>query len=1181
MGSLLNTKTGSVRKRIESRTVPSRGPWRRALAKLVLDTFEDEAGEEYDASRFGGFGDYMRRKKIKLQNLDAEIRSSSAGNPPIFRGVVAHVNGYTQPSLQDLHRLIVGHGGGFLQYLDGKTAATHVIASSLTPKKREEFRRYRVVQPAWVVESVRAGRLLPWDSFRVVDEGHAQKVLRFDNGRVSSQINTNPPSAYKTQSRSSWYASQLKSVDIEAGTPSTSQKTLENHDSNAGANLIPSDDIQSDYGDFPSFNTLDATQTDFPVIEEAYVPKQAVAEIEEYYSPPRIIQSEPIPVTKPDSSTSPLPLAREPASLKTGMSSEEYNAQLLSDPKTRNTSVGNPEFLQQYYRESRLHHLSTWKAELKAQLMSAAKEKSQTQTSRPKLGPGVRRYILHVDFDSFFAAVSIRKHPELEGKPVAIAHGTGSGSEIASCNYSARDFGLKNGMWMKSALQMCPGLKVLPYDFPAYEDASQKFYAAVLAVDGVVQSVSIDEALIDVTGQCLRAGGSDGRGVSEGSIYGEEAKADEIAECLRASVKEKTGCDVSVGIGGNILLAKVALRRAKPAGQFQLKPDAVLDFIGELTVRDLPGVGHSLSAKLEEIGVKFVKDIRTLSKERLTSSLGPKTGAKMWDYARGIDQSEVGHEVVRKSVSAEVNWGIRFTNQIQAEDFVRSLCDELHRRLIDNLVKGRQLTLKVMRRAPDAPLEPAKHLGHGKCDVFNKSVMLGVATNAQDVIGKEAVSMLKSFNLSSGDLRGLGVQMTKLEPLKPGPMESSQMQLQFNKSPARKKVEQNIDPDDVDSPRKGDRHGLSAAESSRLAPSLNDSSHKPLNLSGTQFIMPTQADPEVLAELPGDIRSRLISQGKSRPDAVRPVSPTPLPRPRRQGTAAPAEFPPQSQLDPDTLAALPDDVRAEILAYYDPQQPSRPMPLEPPHAPSAGSLRLKKPTTPTKRRRGRPSTKALGNMKLTQSNFTAVRPRTSDSTTAEDAMRPQSSSSGHEVPTLDASEVSTEFLAALPEDIRQEILAEQRRAQQQQRIANTRKAPAPPLPPQRRGPVLPPLPARPTFTAQKLTQLPDLRHAVDEWHSAFSTEGPFAEDVAALSKYLHRVIVEEKDIDKAVSVVNWTSWLIGRQQQPAEITPTPRSSNGSFSSSLDVVAWDRALASLQETVVSALEERGLPPVDFD
>lgn len=223
-------------------------------------------------------------------------------------------------------------------------------------------------------------------------------------------------------------------------------------------------------------------------------------------------------------------------------------------------------------------------------------------------------------------------------------------------------------------------------------------------------------------------------------------------------MKATTGCDVSVGIGGNILQAKVALRKAKPAGQFQLKPDSVLDLIGDLTVQDLPGVGYSLGAKLEELGVKLVKDVRGVSREKLINHLGPKTGLKIWEYARGIDRTEVGNEVLRKSVSAEVNWGIRFVNQTQAEDFVKSLCEELHRRLSDNLVKGKQLTLKVMRRAADAPLEPVKHLGHGKCDVFNRSVVLGIATNAPEVLAKEAISMLRSFGITPGDLRGLGVK---------------------------------------------------------------------------------------------------------------------------------------------------------------------------------------------------------------------------------------------------------------------------------------------------------------------------------------------------------------------------------------------------------------------------------------
>jgi DNA repair protein REV1 len=191
MGSRLDANSTAVRKRIEKHT------------------FADEEGEEYEPSRFGGFTDYFRRKKIKLQNLDAERRSSSTANPPIFRGIVAQVNGYTQPSLNDLHALIVSYGGGFMQYLDGKTTVTHIIASNLTPKKKIEFRRYRIVKPAWVVDSVKAGKLLPWDAYRVLDEGAGQQVLGFDSGKVISQVNSQQR-GYRDQTDNSWYTSQVK-----------------------------------------------------------------------------------------------------------------------------------------------------------------------------------------------------------------------------------------------------------------------------------------------------------------------------------------------------------------------------------------------------------------------------------------------------------------------------------------------------------------------------------------------------------------------------------------------------------------------------------------------------------------------------------------------------------------------------------------------------------------------------------------------------------------------------------------------------------------------------------------------------------------------------------------------------------------------------------------------------------
>jgi DNA repair protein REV1 len=1114
---------------------------------------------------------------------------------------VAHVNGYTTPSLNDLHHLIVTHGGGFLQYLDGKTMVTHIIASGLTPKKKVEFKKYRIVKPAWVIESVKAGRLLPWDDFRVVDDGLGQKVLGFDNGRVVSQT-TSTQRGYREQTEKSWYTSQFKdSADNLAGRSQSEVPdnemmdievypgdfTIKDQQLPTEPPTLPIQDETRTEDTAPKLHSHESFESENSIDEElSKMPLPASVENQVAIPGP----SRPSHSVENDTSSSTgarrgqrLDMPEDPHGRspvyspekertpeKVPMTAEEHNAELLSDPRMWKTSVVNPDFLKQFYQESRLHHLSSWKAELKAQMQALAQEKSSSQKARQMRALGGRRYILHVDFDSFFAAVSLQKHPQYVDKPVVVAHGTGSGSEIASCNYPARKFGVKNGMWMKSALQLCPDLRVLPYDFKAYEEASRSFYDAILATDGVVQSVSIDEALVDISAQCISAGGGDGRAAQEGSIYREQKKADEIAEGLRAQIKERTGCAVSVGIGGNILLAKAALRKAKPAGQRQVKPEEVLDFIGGLTVQDLPGVAYSIGGKLEEIGVKFVKDIRELTKERLITTLGPKTGPKLWDYSRGVDNVEVGEQVVRKSVSAEVNWGIRFVTQEQAEEFVQSLCDELNRRLLDAGVKGRQLTLKIMKRAADAPLDPPKHMGHGKCDTFNKSAVLGVATNAKDILGKEAISILRGFGFSPGELRGLGVQMTKLEPLKPtqsSTLDSSQRRLQFKiPSSEKQKTMDKADPiEQIDSPRKDSR------KSPTVIPTIGDPSDldsgKPLNVLGTQFVMPTQVDPDVLAELPEDIRSKFEPKLKQSSHVEKPRK-SPFDKTSRSNSPATAAEPPsQSQLDPEALEALPEDVRAEVLAYYSNplNRPRLPQSPQKPRTTTVSSSK-KRPTTPTKKRLG-PFAQSKASSKtsnpfsstLTQSNFVS---NASNSKTSND----QSASE---------EDISEEFLSALPPDIRREVLENQKRSRlkkkggldlgtRPKRLTRPQDADNPTA--QRRL-RLPPQPERPTFTAKKLSSLPDLRDAMTAWYEEFKDEEPYKEDVEALVKYLKRVVLEEKDLDKAVSVVKWVKWLVDQGR-------------GDGSTYDHVTEWQTALKTVQDSVQSAVRDRGLRMVEF-
>ncbi|RCI15421.1 hypothetical protein L249_3468 [Ophiocordyceps polyrhachis-furcata BCC 54312] len=1107
MGSVLDKNSSAVRKRIEKHS------------------FDNEDGEEYEASKFHGFGDYFRRKKVKLQNLDAATRAASE-KPQIFKGIVAH---------------IVEHGGGFLQYLDSKTMATHIIASALPPKKTVDFGRYRIVKPAWIVDSVQAGKLLPWSDYRLANEGPRQKVLKLDGDRSISQTSPEARRGYREQTDNSFYTSQMKATT--AGLPSQ------------GLSQVV-EKLQTPPWPGPaSSRTPERSKTDMTGLNSDWCALGASGSPK----PPSSAQEPPTTVQSTVSKQPTTDRGKNVAAKK--MTSEEHNSLLLSDPRFRKSSTANPDFLKQFYSESRLHHLSTWKANLKSTMQRMATEKCLYQ-EKPRRRPGERRYVLHVDFDSFFCAVSMKRHPELADKPSVVAHSPGPGSEIASCNYPARKFGVKNGMWMRRALELCPDLKVLPYDFPAYEEASRLFYESILSIGGVVQSVSVDEALIDVTSIVSPTSDSQAVESDQRNIERGRQNADDLALSLRQQIKAKTGCDVSVGIGGNILQAKIALRRAKPAGQFQLKPEQVLDVIGELRVEELPGVSYSIGGKLEELGIRLVKDIRDVSKERLASALGPKTGDKLADYARGIDRTEVGEQPPRKSVSAEVNWGIRFLNQQEAEEFVYNLCRELEKRLVSEQVKGKHLTIKIMRRCLDAPLDAPKHLGHGKCDSFNKSAAFGVATHSYDIMGKEAVSMLRSFKFSPGDLRGLGIQMTKLEPIKvyskaPG---GSQRTLAFNAfagpSPARKpsRTEQI---DDVESPGKarspGDRdidmdpitedpitprkQSLHPAMALSRAAQDDAKAKTPLNVSGTQFLIPSNPDPAVIAELPYDIRRRLMGQ--------RARCSPPRPAPRSDSPVFAEELP--SQVDPQVFNALPEEMKAEVLATYGRKRQRRPSPRK------DGDTLSRRPTgrggmrgSISKARRQRDSRAGV-----MQTTFKAAK---RDETPTED----------------EVVELDPEFLAELPEDVRQEVVADHRRRRLARRSGleaaahrhRTSDADVP-LPGEQRR-IQFPEPRRKIAFGSGVTSTQEIKGMLDAWHGETRDDGPHADDVEVFERYLTQLVLEEADLEKAVMLVKWLDVLV--QQDGG--------------SAAGCASWRQAARQVKEALQGAVGQRGLAPLNI-
>jgi DNA repair protein REV1 len=353
------------------------------------------------------------------------------------------------------------------------------------------------------------------------------------------------------------------------------------------------------------------------------------------------------------------------------------------------------------------------------------------------------------------------------------------------------------------------------------------------------------------------------------------------------------------------------------------------------------------------------------------------------------------------------------------------------------------------------------------------------------------------------------------------------------------------------------------------------SAKKPLNITGTQFIMPTQIDPTVLAELPQDVRSKLLAQSKSAPTsrAQSPVVKSRSQSPTQQ--IGDAYIP--SQLDTEVFDALPEDVKAEVLASYNYSRntTSRAQSLLPQ---SPRKLRVippsRKPTTPTKKRtgllfRGRNS-KQDANSTLTQSNFVTSL-RAHDSSKLKDT-NTDSDDSHTEI-------LDPDFLSALPPDVRAEVLAEHRRT----RLARLglakpqRKNPSKPaaLPPGQRRLRLPPRPKKPTFTTAELSTLPQLRDTLSAWHREFLEEGPHVEDVGAMERYLRRVVLEERDMSKAVGVVRWLGWLIENEEERED------GGNGDSGKEKRKAAWLGTLEGLRETVQAAVRERGLGKVDFD
>jgi len=244
------------------------------------------------------------------------------------------------------------------------------------------------------------------------------------------------------------------------------------------------------------------------------------------------------------------------------------------------------------------------------------------------------RKIIHVDMDAFYASVEQRDDPSLRGRPVVVAW-RGARSVVCAASYEARVFGVRSAMPALRAERLCPDAVFVPPDFVRYKAVSRQVREIFLRHTDLVEPLSLDEAYLDVT-------------VHKGGLQ----VATEIAQIIRGEIRDETRLTASAGIAPNKFLAKIASDWRKPDGQFVVPPHRIEQFLTPLPVNRVPGVGKVMEAKLTELGIATVGDLRGLPREQLEARFGT-FGARLYNRARGIDERPVEPDQPVQSISSE------------------------------------------------------------------------------------------------------------------------------------------------------------------------------------------------------------------------------------------------------------------------------------------------------------------------------------------------------------------------------------------------------------------------------------------------------------------------------------------------------------------------------------------------
>jgi DNA polymerase IV len=339
--------------------------------------------------------------------------------------------------------------------------------------------------------------------------------------------------------------------------------------------------------------------------------------------------------------------------------------------------------------------------------------------------------IVHFDLDAFYASVAQRDDPALRGVPLAIS-GSSRRAVVLTASYEARPFGVRSAMPLYHALERCPQLVVVPPNFAAYRESSERVFAIFEDGARAVEGLSLDEAFVALPGAEL-----------------DDAVA--FAQHVRARIRDEVGLTASAGVATGKMVAKIASDLNKPDGLTVVPPGTEAAFLAPMPVGRLWGIGPKTQPRLETAGIRTIGDVAALDERRLFDLFG-RGGAFYRDLARGVDDREVDPSRERKSISTEETFEYDERDEARILALLRVQADELARDLQAKALRASTVGVKIKK---------ADHT------VTGRQTSLAVATNDADTIHDAAVWCWQRAGMYGLPIRLLGTRVASLTDEEP------------------------------------------------------------------------------------------------------------------------------------------------------------------------------------------------------------------------------------------------------------------------------------------------------------------------------------------------------------------------------------------------------------------------------